>query len=116
MWSLTLSLVCAVTCERIPRLIMPEPFEILRISEILAVILDGLQDDKKLLYHMSCCCRAFTDPALDILWRSMHSFAPFTLLIPQSASFVNVSVSPHVCRRSQSSLYPQDARRVTAIS
>ncbi|KAG1841029.1 hypothetical protein DFJ58DRAFT_732638 [Suillus subalutaceus] len=68
---------------------MPEPFEILRISEILAVILDGLQDDKKSLYHMSCCCRAFTDPALDILWRSMHSFAPFTLLIPQSASFVN---------------------------
>ncbi|KAG2036273.1 hypothetical protein BDR03DRAFT_1092608 [Suillus americanus] len=68
---------------------MPEPFEILRISEIFAVILDGLQDDKKSLYHMSCCCRAFTDPALDILWRSMHSFAPFTLLIPQSASFVN---------------------------
>ncbi|KAG2118525.1 hypothetical protein BD769DRAFT_1482362 [Suillus cothurnatus] len=68
---------------------MPGPFDILRISEILAVILDGLQDDKKSLYHMSCCCRAFTDPALDILWRSMHSFAPFTLLIPQSASFVN---------------------------
>ncbi|KAG1841034.1 hypothetical protein DFJ58DRAFT_809381 [Suillus subalutaceus] len=89
MWSLTLSLRCAVTCERIPRLIMPEPFDILRISEILAVILDELQDDKKSLYHMSCCCRAFTDLALDILWKSMYSFAPFTLLIPQSASFVN---------------------------
>ncbi|KAG2354357.1 hypothetical protein BDR07DRAFT_618397 [Suillus spraguei] len=38
---------------------------------------------------MSCCCRAFTDPALDILWRSMHSFAPFISLIPQSASFVD---------------------------
>ncbi|KAG1775966.1 hypothetical protein EV702DRAFT_1114009 [Suillus placidus] len=68
---------------------MPGPFETLRISEILAVILDGLQGDKKSLYHMSCCCRAFTDPALDILWRSMHSFAPFTSLIPQSISFVN---------------------------
>ncbi|KAG2145217.1 hypothetical protein DEU56DRAFT_197451 [Suillus clintonianus] len=68
---------------------MPGPFETLRISEILAVILDGLQDDKKSLYYMSCCCRAFTDPALDILWRSMHSFAPFISLIPQSASLVN---------------------------
>ncbi|KAG1814078.1 hypothetical protein EV424DRAFT_1415277 [Suillus variegatus] len=70
---------------------MPGPFETLCISEILAVILDGLQGDKKSLYHMSCCCRAFTDPALDVLWRSMHSFAPFTSLIPQSASFANDS-------------------------
>ncbi|KAG1743497.1 hypothetical protein EDB19DRAFT_568182 [Suillus lakei] len=68
---------------------MPRPFETLRISEILVLILDGLQGDKKSLYHMSCCCHAFTDPALDILWRSMHSFAPFTSLIPQSALFVN---------------------------
>ncbi|KAG1717313.1 uncharacterized protein EDB91DRAFT_1191790 [Suillus paluster] len=67
---------------------MPGPFETLCISEILAVILDALQDDKKSLYHMSCCCRAFADPALDILWRSMHSFSPFASLIPQSASFV----------------------------
>ncbi|KAG2087812.1 uncharacterized protein F5147DRAFT_781195 [Suillus discolor] len=70
---------------------MRGPFETLCISEILAVILDGLQGDKKSLYHMSCCCRAFTDPALDVLWRSMHSFAPFTSLIPQSASFANDS-------------------------
>ncbi|KAG1895409.1 uncharacterized protein F5891DRAFT_665013 [Suillus fuscotomentosus] len=70
---------------------MRGPFETLCISEILAVILDGLQGDKKSLYYMSCCCRAFTDPALDVLWRSMHSFAPFTSLIPQSASFANDS-------------------------
>ncbi|KAG1863450.1 hypothetical protein C8R48DRAFT_203583 [Suillus tomentosus] len=70
---------------------MRGPFETLCISEILAVILDGLQGDEKSLYHMSCCCRAFTDPALDVLWRSMHSFAPFISLIPQSASFANDS-------------------------
>ncbi|KAG2149025.1 uncharacterized protein EDB93DRAFT_1143157 [Suillus bovinus] len=68
---------------------MPGPFETLCISEILAVILDGLQGDKKSLYNMACCCRAFTDPALDMLWRSMRSFAPFTSLIPQSASFMD---------------------------
>lgn len=113
LWSLTLNLACR---ERIPRLIMPGPFETLCISEILAVILDGLQGDKKSLYYMSCCCRAFTDPALDVLWRSMYSFAPFTSLIPQSASFMNVSDSPHVCTEAN----PRDTRRtpgrVTMIS
>ncbi|OAX41477.1 hypothetical protein K503DRAFT_863802 [Rhizopogon vinicolor AM-OR11-026] len=68
---------------------MPGPFETLCISEILAVILDELQDDKKSLYRLSCCCRAFTDPALDFLWRSMHSFVPFTSLIPESI-FINL--------------------------
>ncbi|KAF8841790.1 hypothetical protein BDN67DRAFT_966680 [Paxillus ammoniavirescens] len=57
----------------------------LYITEILRLILDNLIDDKRCLFRIAVSCKAFSDPALDILWALMPSFDPFSLLVPENA-------------------------------
>ncbi|KAG2068063.1 hypothetical protein BDR04DRAFT_792816 [Suillus decipiens] len=54
----------------------------LYISEILSEISYQLEDDRKSLSRLARCCRAFSDPALDVLWRRMSLFSPFIPLLP----------------------------------
>ncbi|KIJ12797.1 hypothetical protein PAXINDRAFT_101021 [Paxillus involutus ATCC 200175] len=56
----------------------------LYITEILRLILDNLIDDKRCLFRIAVSCKAFSDPALDILWAFMPSFDPFILLVPEN--------------------------------
>ncbi|KAG0702405.1 hypothetical protein DFH29DRAFT_921455 [Suillus ampliporus] len=56
----------------------------LYISEILSEISSQLEDDRKSLSHLARCCKAFSDPALDVLWRRMSLFSPFIPLLPPS--------------------------------
>jgi hypothetical protein len=54
----------------------------LYISEILSEISYQLKDDRKSLSRLARCCKAFSDPALDVLWRRMSFFSPFIPLLP----------------------------------
>ncbi|KAG1763170.1 hypothetical protein EDD22DRAFT_952537 [Suillus occidentalis] len=54
----------------------------LYISEILSEISYQLEDDRKSLSSLARCCKAFSDPALDVLWRRMSLFSPFIPLLP----------------------------------
>ncbi|KAG1805206.1 uncharacterized protein BJ212DRAFT_1486505 [Suillus subaureus] len=54
----------------------------LYISEILLEISYQLEDDRKSLSRLARCCKAFSDPALDVLWRRMSLFSPFIPLLP----------------------------------
>ncbi|KAG2128986.1 hypothetical protein DEU56DRAFT_502093 [Suillus clintonianus] len=54
----------------------------LYISEILSEISYQLEDDRKSLSRLARCCKAFSDPTLDVLWRRMSLFSPFIPLLP----------------------------------
>ncbi|KAG2153943.1 hypothetical protein DEU56DRAFT_771970 [Suillus clintonianus] len=58
----------------------------LHIDEILQVIIADLAfaDDKKSIARLARSCKAFTDPCLDNLWHTIHSFSPFIPLLPRS--------------------------------
>jgi hypothetical protein len=61
---------------------MASSFRALYISEILSEISYQLEDDRKSLSHLARCCKAFSDPALDVLWKRMSLFSPFIPLLP----------------------------------
>jgi hypothetical protein len=60
------------------------PHAALCIPEILALVLDNLNsvEDKSALAHSAQCCKAFLNPALDILWRDLPSVRPLQNLLP----------------------------------
>lgn len=64
------------------RLAMVSSCLALYISEILSEISYQLEDDRKSLSSLARCCKAFSDPALDVLWRRMSLFSPFIPLLP----------------------------------
>ncbi|KAG2128985.1 hypothetical protein DEU56DRAFT_502068 [Suillus clintonianus] len=66
----------------------PSPPNALFISEILLAISYQLEDDKKALARLARCCRAFSAPALTVLWSSVQSFSPFIPLLPPSVKFL----------------------------
>lgn len=53
------------------------------ISEILGHVIEYLHDYKRTLASLSCVCKAFTEPALDALWKTLPSFDPFVILLPK---------------------------------
>jgi len=64
---------------------MPSSCRALYISEILSEISYQLEHDRKSLSHLARCCKAFSDAALDVLWRRMSLFSPFIPLLPSKA-------------------------------
>jgi hypothetical protein len=58
------------------------PHAALCIPEILAIVLDNSVEDKSALAHSAQCCKAFLNPALDILWRDLPSVRPLQNLLP----------------------------------
>ena len=65
--------------------------EVLRNLDLLRVIFEHFDVDldedqpnpgKKSLLWVALSWKAFVDPALDILWRNMHSLTPFFNLFP----------------------------------
>lgn len=60
----------------------------LYISEILFAILYHIEDDRKALARLACCCHAFSEPALSVLWSSVRSFSPFIPLLPPTVKFL----------------------------
>ena len=65
--------------------------EVLQNLDLLRVIFEHFDVDldedrpapgKKSLLSVALSCKAFVDPALDILWRNMHSLTPFFNLFP----------------------------------
>lgn len=76
----------------------------LYISEILTVILDNLIDHKRSLSHLAACSKAICDPALDVLWAEMHSFAPLIPLLPENVQDLWVSSPPKYFHEVQLSL------------
>ncbi|KAG9311412.1 hypothetical protein JVU11DRAFT_8524 [Chiua virens] len=58
----------------------------LEIPEILLAILEGVSEDERShpdLVSLALTCRAFSDPALSILWRTQHSLIPLVLCFPR---------------------------------
>ncbi|KIK45987.1 hypothetical protein CY34DRAFT_76958 [Suillus luteus UH-Slu-Lm8-n1] len=66
----------------------------LYISEILSEISYQLEDDRKSLSSLARCCKAFSDPALDVLWRRMSLFSPFIPLLPPKVLTLWVRIIP----------------------
>lgn len=62
---------------------MVSSFRALYISEILSEITSQLEDDRQSLSCLARCCKAFSDQALDVLWKRMSLFCPFIPLLPQ---------------------------------
>lgn len=64
-------------------------FDVLFNSDILSLIFahfDLVEDPmvyRKSLYWAALTCKAFTEPALDVLWRSMNSLIPLLKLLPK---------------------------------
>jgi hypothetical protein len=73
-------------------------------SEVLHYIIEYLAEDtvrkptasrakdtrkagRRALAALSRTCRAFSEPALDALWRRLHSLEPFLLCLPTRASY-----------------------------
>ncbi|OAX43337.1 hypothetical protein K503DRAFT_166869 [Rhizopogon vinicolor AM-OR11-026] len=54
----------------------------LYIAEIFSEISYQLEDDRKSLSRLARSCKAFSDSALDVLWRRMSLFSPFIPLLP----------------------------------
>jgi len=71
---------------------MDQPFTATQIAtqigEIIRIILEFLEADSPSEYRNSSllnaalACKAFEEPALDFLWRTMDSFLPLLRLIP----------------------------------
>jgi hypothetical protein len=76
----------------------------LLISEVLSCIVDYLAEDtvrnttdflakdtrktgRRALAVLSRTCRTLSEPALDALWRRLHSLEPFLLCLPTKASY-----------------------------
>ena len=81
----------------------------LLISEVLGCIVDCLAEDtvrnptdfrakatrkagRRALAVLSRTCRAFSEPALDALWRRLQSLEPFLLCLSTKASFGDATV------------------------
>ncbi|KAJ6521161.1 hypothetical protein DFH09DRAFT_1193076 [Mycena vulgaris] len=57
----------------------------LAIPEVIGLIFDQVADDDRgweALSHLAQTCRAFSDPALDLLWVSQESLVPILATIP----------------------------------
>ena len=54
----------------------------LSIIDILRLVFDQIRDDKLTLSRLARCCRAFHNPALDILWKNLSSDVPLLALLP----------------------------------
>ena len=83
----------------------------LLISEVLSRIVDYLAEDtvrnptdkfpakdvrktgRQALAVLSRTCRALSEPALDALWRRLHSLEPFLLCLPTKASYDDATVN-----------------------
>lgn len=50
--------------------------------EVLDLIFDELVDDHQTLARAAQCCRLFSSPALDVLWRELRSPEPLEKLLP----------------------------------
>lgn len=85
---------------------------VLNNQDLMGQVFKHLDDDlklestrKKQLLSAGLTCRSFLDPALDILWRSMHSIMPLLRILPSfqkvngSSSYVSFFV---VSTRTQS--------------
>ena len=84
------------------------PGEVLRNLDLLRVIFEHFDIDldedqptpsKKPLLWVALSWKAFVDPALDILWRNMHSLTPFFNLFPSYKTLDGMHVPVSLTRR-----------------
>ena len=82
--------------------------EVLQNVDLLRVIFEHFDVDldedrpapgKKSLLSVALSCKAFVDPALDILWRNMHSLRPFFNLFPAYKILQGMTVPVSLTRR-----------------
>jgi len=83
--------------------------EVLRNLDLLSVIFEHFDVDvnvdeptprKKPLLWVALSWKVFLDPALDILWRNMHSLTPFFNLFPAYKTLHGMPVPVSLIRRS----------------
>jgi hypothetical protein len=56
----------------------------LTVPDVVREIISKLaeEDNKQDLFSAAQCCKAFTNPSLDMLWRNMTSIVPLLNLVP----------------------------------
>lgn len=54
----------------------------LSIPDVVYLVLHEVRHDRPALASSARCCRAFHEPAIDLLWRDLDSFVPLRNLLP----------------------------------